>query len=176
MVLPVERPRGEADQLAQHRGLGVQLDERELDRLVARQRLAPRDPRVRVRDRLVDAELRGAERRRGLADAVLVDEVLRELEPAVDADRTRPIAGTRTSRIVTSAWSVGMLNVHQKKSTLKPGASVGTRNAVMPNGEPGSPDVRANTMSWVAWCRPELNRFWPLITHSSPSGTAVVSR
>ena len=46
----------------------------------------------------------------------------------------------------------------------------------MPNGEPGSPDVRANTMSCVAWCSPELNRFCPLITHSSPSGTAVVSR
>ena len=71
-------------ELAQHRGLGVQLDERELDRLVARQRLAPRDALVRVRDRLVDAELRGAERRRGLADPVLVHEVLRELEPAVE--------------------------------------------------------------------------------------------
>src|SRR3984893_8183800 len=82
----------------------------------------------------------------------------------------------RTSRNVTSAWSVGMLNVHQKNSTLKPGASVGTRNAVMPTGEPGTPDVRANTMSWVAWCRPELKRFVPLITHSSPSCVAVVSR
>jgi hypothetical protein len=40
-----------------------------------------------------------------------------------------------------------MLNVHQKKSTLKPGASVGTRNAVMPTGDPGSPDVRAKMMS-----------------------------
>ena len=69
-----------------------------------------------------------------------------------------------------------MLNVHQKKSTLKPSASVGTRNAVMPTGEPGSPDVRANTMSCVAWCSPELNRFMPLMTHSSPSRTAVVSR
>ena len=39
----------------------------------------------------------------------------------------------------------------------------------MPTGEPGSPDVRANTMSCVAWCSPELNRFVPLITHSSPS-------
>ena len=40
----------------------------------------------------------------------------------------------------------------------------------MPSGEPGSPDVRANTMSCVAWCSPELNRFVPLMTHSSPSG------
>ena len=63
----------------------------------------------------------GAERRRGLADAVLVHEVLRELEPVVDLAEHRVDAGTRTSRSVTSAWSVGMLNVHQKKSTLKPG-------------------------------------------------------
>ena len=79
----------------------------------------------------------GAERRRGLADAVLVHEVLRELEPVVDLAEHRVGAATRTSRSVTSAWSVGMLNVHQKKSTLKPAASVGTRNAVMPTGEPG---------------------------------------
>ena len=25
----------------------------------------------------------------------------------------------------------------------------------MPVGEPCSPDVRANTMSWLAWCSPE---------------------
>ena len=68
-----------------------------------------------------------------------------------------------------------MLNVHQKNSTLKPGESVGTRKAVMPIGSPGSPDVRAKMMSWVAWCSPEFNRFMPLITHSSPSRTAVVS-
>ena len=78
--------------------------------------------------------------------------------------------------MVTSAWSVGMLNVHQKKSTENPGMSVGTRKALMPTGEPWSPDVRAKMMSWVAWCRPELNRLWPLRTHSSPSCTAVVSR
>ena len=46
----------------------------------------------------------------------------------------------------------------------------------MPTGEPGSPDVRAKMMSWVAWCSPELKRLCPLSTHSSPSGTAVVSR
>ena len=39
----------------------------------------------------------------------------------------------------------------------------------MPSGEPGSPDVRAKMMSWVAWCRPELKRLCPLSTHSSPS-------
>ena len=39
----------------------------------------------------------------------------------------------------------------------------------MPSGAPGSPDVRAKMMSWVAWCRPELKRLAPLMTHSSPS-------
>ena len=53
-----------------------------------RQLLAPRDPLVGVGDRLVDAELRRAERRRRLADAVLVHEVLGQLEPVVDARRT----------------------------------------------------------------------------------------
>ena len=155
------RPRRVPDELAQHGGLGVQLDQRELDALVGRQRLAPRDALVGVGHGLVDAELRGAERRRRLADAVLVHEVLGQLEAVVDPaeHRRRP---TRTSCSVTSAWSVGMLNVHQKKSTLKPGASVGTRKAVMPTGAPGSPDVRAKTMSWVAWCRPGVEPLLPV--------------
>jgi hypothetical protein len=38
----VHLPRGLADELAQHLGLGVQLDQRELDALVGRQRLAER--------------------------------------------------------------------------------------------------------------------------------------
>ena len=33
----------------------------------------------------------------------------------------------------------------------------------MPTGEPGSPEVRAKMMSWVAWCSPELKRFCPLM-------------
>ena len=45
----------------------------------------------------------------------------------------------------------------------------------MPFGLPGSPTVRAKMMSWVAWCSPLFQRFIPLITHSSPSRTAVVS-
>ena len=141
-----------------------------------RQRLAPRGPAVGVGDRLVDAVLRRAERRRRLADPVLVHEQLRQLEPVVERAEERVVAARARRSCVTSAWSVGMLNVHQKKSTEKPGASVGTRKALMPTGEPGSPDVRAKMMSWVAWCRPELKRLWPLRTHSSPSRTAVVSR
>jgi hypothetical protein len=31
-------------------------------------------------------------------------------------------------------------------------------------------------MSWVAWWSPLFQRFMPLMTHSSPSATAVVSR
>ena len=83
--------------------------------------------------------------------------------------------GTRTFLSVTSAWSDGMLNVHHMNSTLKPGVLVGTMIAVMPLPSPGLPEVRANTMSWVARCRPLLKRLAPLITHSSPSRTAVVS-
>src|SRR6476619_5425785 len=59
-----------------------------------RERLAPRDARVRVRDRFVDAELRRAERRRGLPDAVLVHEVLRELEPALERAEHRRLWDT----------------------------------------------------------------------------------
>jgi hypothetical protein len=103
-----------------------------------------------------------------------VHEVLRELQPR-SASPNRASAPTRTSVRLTSAWSVGMLNVHQKKSTLKPAASVGTRKALIPLGLPGSPEVRAKMMSWVAWWRPEFHRFMPLMTHSSPSRTAVVS-
>jgi len=68
-----------------------------------------------------------------------------------------------------------MLNVHHMNSTLNPGVSVGTTKHVMPSASPGAPDVRAKTMSWVAVSRPVLKRFWPLMTHSSPSRTAVVS-
>ena len=89
MVLVVEHPRGVPHQLSKHRRLGVQFDERELDPLVGRQLLAPRDPVVGVGDRLVDAELRGTERRRRLADAVLVHEVLRELQAAVHGAEQR---------------------------------------------------------------------------------------
>ena len=47
----------------------------------------------------------------------------------------------------------------------------------MPTGEPGSPEVRAKTMSWVAWCRPRVE---PLLPVDAPTRrrrrTAVVSR
>ena len=56
-------------------------------RLVGGQRLAERLALLGVLDRLVDAELRRAEARRGLADAVLVEEVLHDLQaPALAAE------------------------------------------------------------------------------------------
>jgi hypothetical protein len=45
----------------------------------------------------------------------------------------------------------------------------------MPTGLPASPEVRANTRSYVATCIPVLKRFIPLMTQSSPSRLAVVS-
>ena len=135
--LRVEHPRRVPDELAQHGRLGVQLDERELDALVARQRLAPRGPAVGVGDGLVDAVLRGA---RATTPPGGCGSRARSAGRARGRGRPRPntaSAPTRTSVSVTSAWSVGMLNVHQKKSTLKPGASVGTRKALMPIGRAG---------------------------------------
>ncbi len=82
-MLRVEHRGGVANELAQHRGLGVQLHQRELDALIDRQRFSPRGAAVRVRHGLVDAVLGCAERGCRLADAVLVDEVLGELQPTI---------------------------------------------------------------------------------------------
>src|ERR1700682_4688495 len=82
---------------------------------------------------------------------------------------------TRTSSSNTSAWSVGMLSVHQKNSTVSPGASRGTMKAVIPRASPGEPDVRAKTRSWLGRCMPELKRFLPLVTPFSPSRRAGAS-
>ena len=68
-----------------------------------------------------------------------------------------------------------MLNVHRNSTISKPELLVGTRNAVMPSPSPGSPLVRAMIMSWSAEWIPVFHVFSPLITHSSPSRTAVVS-
>src|SRR5689334_11080649 len=78
----VHAPGRLVDQRAQHLGLGLQLDQRELDGLVARQRLAERLAGLRVLDRAVDAELGGAQAGGGLTDTVLVEEVLHEEQAA----------------------------------------------------------------------------------------------
>ena len=79
------------DEGAEHLALGVQLDQRELDRLVGRQRLAERFAFLGVLDGPVDAELRRAETGRRLADAVLVEEVLGDLQAAALAAEDRAV-------------------------------------------------------------------------------------
>ncbi|MNN09306.1 hypothetical protein D3C81_1221840 [compost metagenome] len=81
---PVHLPGGLADHQAQHLDLGGQFDQGELDRLIDRQRLAEGLARAGVGDALLDAEVCGAQRRGGLADAVLMDEVLGQRQPAAD--------------------------------------------------------------------------------------------
>src|SRR6185437_10501701 len=81
MIPAVEMPGGLVDESAHHLAFRVQLGERKLDRLVRRQRLAEDHALARIGDALVDAVLRDADARGGLADAVLVDEMLRDDEP-----------------------------------------------------------------------------------------------
>src|SRR5579859_4536108 len=92
------------DERPEHLALRVQLGERELDRLVARERFAERRPGLGVLHRTVDAELRGAEAGSGLADAVLVEEVLHDLESAAlaaeDGAVGDPHAVERDMRVV----------------------------------------------------------------------------
>ena len=45
----------------------------------------------------------------------------------------------------------------------------------MPLASPDLPEVRQKTMSWLATWTPVFHILAPLITHSSPSRTAVVS-
>ena len=102
-----------------------------------------------MREVAADDVLKTALAMRGTSFNAILDGQLRytpDVAKEISMSETR-YPPTRTSVIVTSAWSVGMLKVHQKESTLKPGASVGTWKALMPSGEPGSPDVRAKMMS-----------------------------
>ena len=66
----------------QHVALGLQLHERELDPLIGGKRFAEGLALLRVGNRLVDTELRCSQRRGGLANAVLVEKVLHDLQPA----------------------------------------------------------------------------------------------
>ena len=140
-----------------------------------RQLLAPRDSAVGVRHRLVDTELRGAERRRRLADAVLVHEVLCQFEPAVDAAEHRVGADADVRQ-----RDLGMVGRHVERppeeldlETRRVGRDEKGADPLRVAGVAGL--VRAKMMSWVAWCSPVFHRFIPLSTHSSPSRTAVVS-
>ena len=65
------------DEVAEHLRFGVQLDQRPLNRLVGRERFAERLAGLGVLHTFVDAILRRSQRTRRLADAILVDEMLR---------------------------------------------------------------------------------------------------
>ena len=54
-----------------------------------------------------------------------------------------------------------------------PGASIGTRNAVIPRCFRASGSERAINSPHSQNCAPELQTFWPLMTHSSPSCSAL---
>ncbi len=56
----------------------------------------------------------------------------------------------------------------------KPGVSVGTTKIEIPLCLGTSGSVRAASQMWVAKPAREVNTFWPLMTHSSPSRTALV--
>ena len=120
-VLWIERP--------EHLALRLELDERELDRLVRGERLAERGADLGVLDRLVDAELGRAEARRGLADAVLVEEVLHDTEPASLTTEDRAVGHADVGET-----DVGVVGRHverpQELDDLEPRASTsapGTR-------------------------------------------------
>jgi len=91
----IHAPRRLVDERPEHLALRLQLDQRELDRLVARERLAERRSGLGVLHRAVDAELRGAQAGGSLADAVLVEEMLDHRQaPALAAEYGG--VGTRT--------------------------------------------------------------------------------
>ena len=78
----VHLPCGFVNQGPEHFALGLQLDERKLYALVGRQRFAEGLALLGVLNRFVDAELGCAQARCRLADTVLVEEVLHNLQPA----------------------------------------------------------------------------------------------
>ena len=160
------------DQGAEHRRLGVELGQRELDGLVRRQRLAEHAAVPGVRRCGVDAVLRGTERRRRLADPVLVHEQLGHLEPVVERRR----AGRRRATRTFGERHPGVVGRHVERPEVlldlsPPAVSIGTMKHEMPADSPSSPLVRAKTKSWVATCTPVFHIFSPLMTHSSPSRT-----
>src|SRR6202020_511072 len=60
--------------------------------------------------------------------------------------------------------------------TSTPGCSIGTNRKEMPLCLGASGSVRVRTKIQLADCAAEVQIFWPLITHSSPSRTARVPR
>ena len=77
MVLLIQVPGGLVNQVAHHFGLGMQFRQGKLNGLIGGQGLAPGFALFGVIHRLVDAELRRAQGRGRLPDAVFVQESLR---------------------------------------------------------------------------------------------------
>ena len=100
----------------------MQLDEGELDRLVRGQRLAEGGAHLGVLDRLIDAELRRTEARRRLTDAVLVEEVLHDLQTTPFATEDRAVRHPHVGQT-----DVGMVGGHverpQELDDLEPGTA-----------------------------------------------------
>ena len=161
------------DEPAHHLRFRLQFDQRPLDRLVARERLAERLARVGVVDAFVDAILRDAD-----ADAAwrmrFSCTKWRASTSRCRRARTPPPPAPRLLER-RAAWSVGMLNVHIYSSIFTPSASIGTMRQVSPRASPSAPLVRTKTMSCVATCTPVFHIFSPLMRQPLPSLTARVS-
>ena len=82
------------DQRAQHLAAGVQFDQRELNTLVGRQRLAEGFAVIGVFHRLVDTVLGGSQAGGRLADAVLIEKVLDDLQAPAFAAEYRAVGHT----------------------------------------------------------------------------------
>jgi hypothetical protein len=116
----VHFPGGLEDQQAQHLALGGQFHQRELDGLVGGERLAERLALVGRSGRFPRRRRWLRPGRGGLADAVLVHEVLGKREAASGGPSTAS-SGTQTLVKLTRGWSVGMLKVHRYSSMIHAG-------------------------------------------------------
>ncbi len=93
-------------------------------------------------------------------------------QPAPWRPRSRP-AGTRTSSKKVSQNSSTPAMVSSGR-TVMPGLFMSTKNALMPFEPLPGPSERASTMQRAAWWAQLVQSFWPRMTHSSPSRSAVV--
>ena len=96
--------RGFINQIADHFGFRMQLGERKLNGLIARQGFAERRAGFGIGDAFIDAILRRAHATGGLANAVFMDKMLRQSEPLPGGAKHRafwhPNIGKRYARMV----------------------------------------------------------------------------
>ena len=89
-------------------------------------------------------------------------------------------SGTRTSSYFTSQWSeVLRPQIPMPRTMLTPRVAVGTMIWTIGPGPPSGPSgsvTRHMTMKKSASMPLDVNHLWPLMTQSSPSRTAEVSR